>query len=215
MRQTASIEILIHSLFGRYRPREDDCKFMIIKEIVVSLRPLRQQVADALATGRSGGQPAQNPTRRNVAVKILQRRPEINATAVVLPESASEQPDGIKESFAMGKPVVHFEIGCRDQQKTSEFYKTMFDWSIEQMGPAAMINTGAPGGIPGHITALGHEPFHYTMFYVDVDDVAAYLAKAESLGGKTIVPPVPLPTGTFAWFSDPDGNTIGLWQAKA
>jgi hypothetical protein len=48
------------------------------------------------------------------------------------------------------------------------------------------------------------------MFYVEVEDVQAYLDKAVSLGGKMVVPPVKIPAGTFAWFSDPDGNTIGL-----
>ena len=38
--------------------------------------------------------------------------------------------------------------------------------------------------------------------------------KAGKLGGKTLVPPVEIPTGTFAWFADPDGNTIGLWKPK-
>ena len=52
------------------------------------------------------------------------------------------------------------------------------------MGSAAMIAAEA-GGIAGHITSLGHEPLHYTTFYVDVDDVAAYLEKAKSLGAKT------------------------------
>jgi uncharacterized protein len=113
----------------------------------------------------------------------------------------------------MGRAVVHFEIGCRDSAKTQEFYSKLFDWKISAMGPAAMI-APEPSGIPGHITALGHEPHNYTIFYVDVDDVAAYLAKAESLGGRTLVPPVPIPTGTFAWMQDPEGNTVGLWQAK-
>ena len=40
------------------------------------------------------------------------------------------------------------------------------------------------------ITALGHEPHHHTIFYVDVDDVGAYLEKAKSLGGKMLVPQV-------------------------
>lgn len=114
----------------------------------------------------------------------------------------------------MGRPVVHFEIGCRDLQKTQEFYSQMFGWKIEAMGPAAMITPESPG-IGGHITALGHEPHHYTVFYVDVEDVAAYLKKAESLGGKTLVPPINIPTGTFAWMQDPEGNTVGLWKAKA
>jgi uncharacterized protein len=114
----------------------------------------------------------------------------------------------------MGQPVVHFEIGCRDKAKTEAFFRELFGWSINEMGPASMIDTGsgAGSGIQGHITALGHEPHHYTIFYVQVDDVPAALAKAESLGGKTVVPPVTIPNGTFAWFADPEGNTIGLWK---
>ena len=113
----------------------------------------------------------------------------------------------------MPHPVVHFEIGCRDSAKTQEFYKKLFDWKIDVMGPAAMIASEA-GGIPGHITSLGHEPQHYTIFYVQVDDVAAYLEKAKALGAKTLVPPVDIPTGTFAWMQDPEGNTVGLWKNK-
>jgi len=48
------------------------------------------------------------------------------------------------------------------------------------------------------------------MFYVEVEDVQAYLDKAVALGGKMLVPAVKTPAGTFAWFSDPDGNMIGL-----
>jgi len=71
----------------------------------------------------------------------------------------------------MGRPVVHFEIGCRDSAKTQEFYSKLFDWKISPMGPAAMI---APegSGIAGHISALGHEPQGYTIFYVDVGELA-------------------------------------------
>jgi len=32
---------------------------------------------------------------------------------------------------------VHFEIGSRDTAKAQEFYKKLFDWKIEVMGPAA------------------------------------------------------------------------------
>lgn len=113
----------------------------------------------------------------------------------------------------MGRAVVHFEIGCRNSVKTQEFYRAMFDWKISVVGPAAMI---APekDGISGHITALGHEPHHYTIFYVDVDDVPKYIAKAQSMGAQVLVPPVQVPEGTFAWIQDPEGNTVGLWKAK-
>jgi uncharacterized protein len=44
--------------------------------------------------------------------------------------------------------------------------------------------------------------------------VKAYLDKATALGGKMLVPPIPIPTGKFAWFADPEGNMIGLIQPK-
>ena len=123
---------------------------------------------------------------------------------------------GQKGEKSMGRPVVHFEIGCRDRAKTGEFYSKLFDWQITTAGPASNIETGSPQGISGHLTSLGHEPEHYTTFYVDVDDVQAALDKAVALGGKKLVGPIAIPTGTFAWFADPDGNMIGLLKtAKA
>ena len=110
----------------------------------------------------------------------------------------------------MGNPVVHFEIGCRDTKKTQDFYSSLFDWKFVPMGPAVMIQTGEP--VAGHITALGHEPHHYTIFYVRVDDVQACLDKAKGLGGKVLVPPMDIPTGKFAWMQDPEGNTVGLFK---
>jgi len=113
----------------------------------------------------------------------------------------------------MPNPVVHFEIGCRDRAKTAEFYSALFDWKISEQGPASNIDTGVSGALAGHITSLGHEPQHYTMFYVQVEDIRAALKKAESLGGKTLVPPVTLPgAGIFAWMADPEGNMVGLLQ---
>ena len=139
------------------------------------------------------------------------------ANAAVI--QASEQKDDSIAAKARGKqkpgrPVVHFEIGCRDTAKTKEFYSKLFDWQIQGSGMAANILTGAGKGIEGHITALGHDPQNYVTIYVEVDDVKAYLEKAKSLGGKTLVPPVAIPTGHFAWLSDPDGNIIALLQPK-
>jgi hypothetical protein len=116
----------------------------------------------------------------------------------------------------MGRPVMHFEIGCRDKARTSEFFSKLFDWNTQEIGPAAIIDTGAGSGINGHITSLGHEPHNYVTVYIEVDDVQAYLDKAVALGGKAILPVIPIPQGQFSWFSDPDGNVIGLMKtAKA
>jgi uncharacterized protein len=111
----------------------------------------------------------------------------------------------------MGRPVVYFEIGCRDRAKTDAFYAELFDWELKPEDMATRVAQGE-GGIGGHIVSFGHEPHHHTIFYVGVDDLQATLDRAEALGGKTMIPPTEIPgnRGSFAWFLDPDGNTIGL-----
>lgn len=57
-------------------------------------------------------------------------------------------------------------------------------------------------------------------FYAEafaVDDLAAALAKIESLGGTTAMPPMDIPDGSvsIAMFRDPAGNLIGLVKPHA
>ena len=110
----------------------------------------------------------------------------------------------------MKNQICHFEIGCRNTAATAEFYAKMFDWKVDPQPHATHLRTG--GDIGGHVNSLGHEPHTYTIFYIMVDDVAAALARAASLGGKKLVGPVPLPNkSVFGWFADPEGNTIGVY----
>lgn len=115
----------------------------------------------------------------------------------------------------MGCPVVHFEIGCRDRAKTETFYTNLFGWRIEPAGPAGIVSTGSGSGIAGHITSLGHEPHNYVNIYVEVDNLEAYLVRASELGARTLVGPVPIPQGRFAWVADPEGTMVGLMERSA
>src|SRR5215475_6729269 len=117
----------------------------------------------------------------------------VTVPTVLAADRPQHQPDGPPKH-----PMVHFEIGCRDLAATKDFYQKMFDWHIDEQSQIA----GA--GIAGHLTALGHEPFHYTTFYMQVDNVAEAIARAESLGGKKVVGPIAIPTGTFAFIRDPE-----------
>jgi predicted enzyme related to lactoylglutathione lyase len=105
--------------------------------------------------------------------------------------------------------IVHFEIGGPDIGKAAAFYGDLFGWKIAD-GPVRYVENA---GLRGHLSALGHEPHNYNLVYVGVDDIGAAVAKAESLGGKVLVGPVPLPNGKFAWISDPNGTTVGLWES--
>jgi len=112
----------------------------------------------------------------------------------------------------MGQPVVHWEIGSNNAQELHGFYAEMFGWKIDTSNPQyAMVSTGGQGGIDGGIMQNGEGIPPYLTFYVQVDDLQSYLDRAARLGGKTIVPPTPIPdVGAFALFSDPEGHTIGL-----
>jgi predicted enzyme related to lactoylglutathione lyase len=115
----------------------------------------------------------------------------------------------------MGNPVVHWELGGPDPARLSEFYSGLFDWQIKHE-PAMeywMVQTGGEGGIGGGLMKAPHDMPNYLTFYIQVDDLDAYLKKAESLGGKTLVPPTPIPNvGSFAMIADPAGNTVGLFK---
>ena len=117
----------------------------------------------------------------------------------------------------MANPVVHWEIGGKDAKKLVEFYKGMFDWEVNCMeGMEYHYCNSGEGGICGGIMQIdeskGMKPF--VSFYVSVDDLQATLDKAESLGGKTIMPPMKISDeiGYCAMFLDPEGNCLGIWK---
>jgi len=117
----------------------------------------------------------------------------------------------------MKNPVVHFEILGKDGEATQEFYSKLFEWELNIDNPAnyGMVTGPESGGIGGGIgPAPEGSPGHVT-FYVEVDDLQAYLDKAESLGGKTIAPPMDVPGGvSLALFADKEGNTVGLVKGE-
>jgi uncharacterized protein len=115
----------------------------------------------------------------------------------------------------MAQPAVAwFEVTGKDGRKLQDFYGRLFDWQVQDAGDGSGYGLvkAAPKGIGGGIGAAQDGGPGAVTFYVEVDDPAAYLAKAETLGGKTIVPPTEIPNFglTFAFFSDPEGHLVGL-----
>ena len=115
----------------------------------------------------------------------------------------------------MGSPVIFFDIGCKDKENTVKFYTELFGWTADDVNPySSTVDTESEYGITGAVTALGHEPHNYCMIYLEVDDINAHLEKAESMGGKTLVPRTENPASGqfFAWMADPEGTMIGLLE---
>jgi len=110
-------------------------------------------------------------------------------------------------------PVTHFEINAQDAAATQKFYKDLFGWGIDTNNPEnyGMIDTKNEGtGINGGIGASRHGK-SWVTFYVETDDPAATLAKAERLGGTRVMEPMDAGGNVvYALFADPEGNVIGL-----
>ena len=111
----------------------------------------------------------------------------------------------------MGNPVVHFEISGSDSGALQRFYSDLFGWKIQALeGMDYGIVEKEEGGIGGGIAAAQGGAGHVT-FYIAVDDVQAYLDKAGSLGGTTVMPVTVIPgMVTFGLFADPEGHVVGV-----
>ena len=115
----------------------------------------------------------------------------------------------------MGQPIVHWEIVSEgDSKEVQSFYADLFGWKFDLMEGMdyGMVSADANGGgIPGGVGSGPDPSVSYQTVYAGVDDVEGTLAKAESLGAKTVAPPMDLPAGgRIALFVDPQGHTFGL-----
>ncbi len=113
----------------------------------------------------------------------------------------------------MAAPVTHFEINAKDGKRAQDFYASLFDWKINVVPEMnyGLVDTGWKGGIGGGIGQVDANTGPSATFYVQVEDVQAYLDKAVRLGGKIVQPLVEVPNMvTYGLFADPDGNVIGI-----
>jgi len=116
----------------------------------------------------------------------------------------------------MGQPVVHFEFWSEDPAKISGFYEKTFGWQIREVPQMSyrVVETGGKGGINGGIMKPRKGPWPANLsFYIDVDDVDAFVKKIRANGGKIHVEREEVGgVGVFALFEDPDGRVLGVWQ---
>jgi len=105
----------------------------------------------------------------------------------------------------MPAPIVFFDIAGPDAGALKSFYAGIFDWQIDA---ANAIKTGALDG------TLRQDPAE-KILYIGVPDINAALAKIGAQGGATVMPRTVIPNVvTFALFTDPAGNRMGLVEMK-
>ena len=110
--------------------------------------------------------------------------------------------------------VVHFEVTGKDQKALQGYYGDLFGWKFNTDFPGGygMTDPSQTGVIVGVGSAQPGAPAMVTG-YITVADINATLAKAESLGGKTVVPRFsPDGNSHLALVADPEGNVLGLTE---
>ena len=119
--------------------------------------------------------------------------------------------------------VVHFEIPADDISRAKEFYGSIFGWELEEVEGMdyTVIKTVAvneqqmptePGAINGGMMKRSADT-STPVLTINVDSIDDALKKVEEGGGSVVRPRQEIPgMGAFAYFTDVEGNTLGLWE---
>lgn len=120
--------------------------------------------------------------------------------------------------------VVHFEIPAEDLERAKAFYGAMFGWEMVDVPGMAytMVRTvpvdeqqmpTEPGAINGGMMGRSPEYPASPVLTIDVASIDDALERIEAAGGSVVRPKTEIPgMGAFAYFSDTEGNTLGLWE---
>ena len=123
----------------------------------------------------------------------------------------------------MSGRVVHFEIPFDDGDRARGFYKELFGWQTMEMpemgytivstGPSGEQGPTEPGYIGGGMLARQQAATDRPVIVVDVDSIDDTLARIGAQGGSTVVGKTAVgEMGFAAYFTDPEGNVMGLWE---
>ena len=123
------------------------------------------------------------------------------------------------------RKVVHFEIPADDVERAKRFYGSIFGWEMADMPEMGytIVNTtpvdeqtqlpSEPGAINGGMYRRSADTPSVPVLMIDVSSVDDALKEIEAAGGRVLSPRTDIPgMGAFAYFTDPEGNALGLWE---
>ena len=123
----------------------------------------------------------------------------------------------------MSARVVHFEVPFDDADRARDFYREVFDWQIQPMPEMdyTIVSTGPAGddGMPGEPGYIGGgmfqraAPIATPVVVMAVDDIDATMVAVGKHGGSAVGEKMSIgDMGYAAYFTDSEGNLMGLWQ---
>lgn len=122
----------------------------------------------------------------------------------------------------MSGRVVHFEMPFDDGDRARDFYSRAFGWQMMPMpemgytivmtGPGGEQGPTEPGFINGGLMER-RTPFSSPNIVIDVDNLERALAAVNDAGGSTVLERMKVgEMGSVAYFTDTEGNLVGLWE---
>lgn len=115
----------------------------------------------------------------------------------------------------MSQPIDFLEVTGPDTAALEAFYGPLFGWTASSRPFPGYIYSQA-GDLRIGFRQEGAAVPVERLAYVGVSDVKATLDAAVAAGATVALPVMTVPgVGTFAVFSDPAGNRMGLWQVTA
>ena len=112
--------------------------------------------------------------------------------------------------------IVHFELPADDLPRAAAFYQKVLGWETSAWGDAPywLVRAGdeAEPGADGAL--LGRDPLHQgPVLIAAVESIEDALDRVRDSGGRVVQDKLPIPgVGWSAYFTDPEGNTVGLFQ---
>jgi predicted enzyme related to lactoylglutathione lyase len=129
---------------------------------------------------------------------------------------AQEAPPQEAEEASLGS-IVLFEIPVDDAERARTFYSELFEWKIERTpGPTEywLIPPKSEKAVPGGMMQR-QDPHQTIADYFAVPSIDEYIAKVEKLGGKIVVPKMPVAgVGYFAYCRDTENNVFAIWETN-
>jgi len=112
-----------------------------------------------------------------------------------------------------GHLIAHVEIPTTNLDRESLFLKYVFGWDFKEFGKGYLLFNNHKGIMVGLRNVEKVAAGDTTVFHVNKEDIDEVHKKATDNGGKvarekTVIPAM----GWYALMTDPDGNTIGLYQ---
>ena len=116
------------------------------------------------------------------------------------------------------------ELGTTDLSAAMSFYGTLFEWKTDEQpageGVRYALGTIDSQKVAGLYQLTAQQVAHglppHWLSYLAVEDAAATVERATSLGGTVVAPAMDVQDlGRMAVIQDPSGAMVALWQARA